>query len=151
MRLKLVLLCLVLILLMILTACTFGKSTGKVIEVSCEDFYKNQHISKQLDIITAGDTFTVVLCSKFLCSCGSPGPKWSGSAQISDSNTLKQTYHEHRRQDYKALSSSDTLGQDIWTFETMKAGTSNIFMEYDRSLEGGEKGEWTFKLTVVVK
>ncbi len=150
MRLKLVLLCLVLILSVILTACISGKSTGKSIEVSCDDFYKNQHISKQLDI-TAGDKLTVILCSKFLCSCASPGPKWSASAQISDSNILKQTYHEHRRQDYKKPTPPDTLGQDIWTFETMKAGTSDIYMEYDRSFEGGETGEWTFKLTVVVK
>lgn len=150
MRLKLVLMCLVLILSVILTACISGKPAGKIIAVSCEDFYKNQHISKQLDI-TAGDRFTVILCSKYLCSCASPGPKWSASAQISDSNILKQTYHEHRRQDQKNLSSPDIPGQDTWTFETLKAGTSDIFMEYDSSVESGEAGKWTFKLTVVVR
>ena len=44
-----------------------------------------------------------------------------------------------------------TAGQEIWTFKALRPGTSTISMDYSRPWEGGEKGEWTFKLTVVVK
>ena len=44
-----------------------------------------------------------------------------------------------------------TPGQEVWTFEALKKGSSTVSLEYDRPWEGGEKGEWTFELTVVVK
>ena len=42
-------------------------------------------------------------------------------------------------------------GKEIWTFNALRKGTSNISMEYSRPWEGGEKAEWTFTLDVVVK
>jgi predicted secreted protein len=42
-------------------------------------------------------------------------------------------------------------GRDVWTFQALKKGTSNISIAYSRPWEGGEKGEWTFTAVVTVK
>jgi len=42
-------------------------------------------------------------------------------------------------------------GEEVWTFKALKKGTSTIALEYSRPWEGGEKGEWTLNLTVIVK
>jgi predicted secreted protein len=42
-----------------------------------------------------------------------------------------------------------TPGQEVWTFNALKAGESTISLDY--SWLGGEKGEWTFVLNVVVE
>ena len=44
-----------------------------------------------------------------------------------------------------------TPGEEQWTFKATGEGTTQISMEYSRPWEGGEKGEWTFVLTVIVK
>jgi predicted secreted protein len=46
---------------------------------------------------------------------------------------------------------SRTPGQGVWTFKALKAGESTISLDYSRPWEGGEKGEWTFVLNVVVE
>jgi len=35
--------------------------------------------------------------------------------------------------------------------QALKKGASTIYVEYGRPWKGGEKGEWTFRLPVVVK
>jgi len=44
-----------------------------------------------------------------------------------------------------------TPGKEVWTFKTLKKGTTEVSMEYSRPWEGGEKAEWTFDLVVTVK
>lgn len=118
-------------------------STGTSVEVSCDDFGKQPHMSKQINV-AAGDTFTVTLCSN-----ATTGFQWSESAQISDQTVVQQTGHEFVSPDAKGLVGAP--GTEVWIFEALKKGTSTIALEYSRPWEGGEKGEWTFNLTVVVK
>ncbi|MBM4447422.1 MAG: protease inhibitor I42 family protein [Chloroflexi bacterium] len=118
-------------------------STGTSIEVSCDDFGKQQDISQEVNV-AAGDTFTVTLCSN-----ATTGFKWSESAQISDQTVVQQTGHEFVAPDAKGLVGAP--GKEVWTFKALKKGTSTLSLEYSRPWEGGEKGEWTFNLTVVVK
>ena len=42
-------------------------------------------------------------------------------------------------------------GEEIWTFDALKKGTSTIAMEYSQPWAGGTKAAETFDLTVVVK
>ena len=42
-------------------------------------------------------------------------------------------------------------GKEEWMFKAVEKGKTTIEMEYSRPWEGGEKGGWTFKLTVDVK
>jgi len=112
------------------------------VDVSCDDFYKQQHISKEVEV-TVGDSFTATLCSN-----PTTGFLWSESAQISDLTILQQTDHKFVPPEGDVPGAA---GEEVWTFKALKRGTSEISMEYSRPWEGGEKGEWTFVLTVVAK
>ncbi|MFC2002497.1 DUF4382 domain-containing protein [Chloroflexota bacterium] len=116
------------------------------LEVPCNDFMATKHINKALEVNVA-DSFTVTLCSN-----PTTGFKWSESAEISDHSVLEQTKHKSVPPQGKGKSPAPgTAGQEIWTFKALEEGTSTISMDYSRPWEGGEKGEWTFVLTVTVK
>jgi predicted secreted protein len=138
MKLRIITISVLLTMSLWLTSCLAAES----IQVSCDDFMQQKHISKQINV-AAGDTFAVTLCSN-----PSTGFQWSESAQISDPTVVQQA-------DHKFVSPGTGLtgapGKEAWTFKALKKGTSVISLEYGRPWEGGEKGEWTFNLTVVVK
>ena len=115
------------------------------VAVTCDDFMNQKHISKQFEIQTGG-SLTVTLCSN-----PTTGFQWSESAQISDQNVIKQVDHKFVGPESEPPPPPRTPGQEIWTFKALKEGTSTISMEYSRPWEGGEKAEWTFVLTVMVK
>jgi len=139
MKLKLVLVCLAAAISLLLLGC----SQKVPVEVSCDDFYNQQHITRQVEV-AAGDSLTVTLCSN-----PTTGFQWAESATVSDQSVLQQTDHK-----FTAPEANGTVGapeKEVWTFKALKKGTSTVSMEYSRPWEGGEKGEWTFSLTVVVK
>ena len=139
MKLGLILTCTVLILLLCVPSCT----TGASVEVSCDDFMQQKHIGKEV-AAAVGDSFTVTLCSN-----ATTGFQWSESAQISDQTVLQQTGHEFVSPEAEDIVGAP--GKEVWTFKALKKGTSTLSVEYGRPWEGGEKGEWTFNLTMVVK
>ena len=115
------------------------------VETYCDEFYDNHHINETIEL-NAGDRLTVVLCSN-----PTTGFQWSKEAQISDSSVLKQEVHEFIGPESEPPPPPGTPGLEAWTFQTLKKGTSTVSMEYSRPWEGGEKGEWTFTLDIVVK
>lgn len=115
------------------------------VAVTCDDFMNQKHISKQFEIQTGG-SLTVTLCSN-----PTTGFQWTEEAQISDTGVLKQVQHEFIGPESEPPPPPGTPGQEVWTFEALKEGTSTVFLEYSRPWEGGEKGEWTYTLTVIVK
>lgn len=117
----------------------------KCVDVSCDDFIKNHHISKEVRV-AVDDSFTVTLCSN-----PSTGFEWLESAQISDQTVLEQVDHKFVSPENEPPPPPGTPGQQVWTFTALKKGTSIIPMEYSQPWEGGVKAEWTFNLTVVVK
>jgi len=129
-----------LILSLWLAAC--APTTGTAVNVSCDDLENQQFISKQMTV-TAGNTFTVTLCSN-----ATTGFQWSESAQISDQTVVQQTGHEFISPESTGIVGAP--GNEVWTFKALKKGTSTVTMEYSRPWEGGEKGVWTFNLTVTV-
>jgi inhibitor of cysteine peptidase len=129
-----------LILSLWLVACT--PSTGTSVNVSCDDFNSQPNISKQI-AVSAGNTFTVTLCSN-----ATTGFQWSESAQISDPTVIQQISHETVAPENTGLVGAP--GTEVWTFKALKKGTSTITMEYSRPWEGGETGVWTFNLSVTV-
>jgi len=127
-------------------ACAKPSSGGQVtVDVSCDDFYQRQHISQDVEV-GVGDSLIVTLCSN-----PSTGFQWAESAEISDQTVLKQVGHKFVSPQSEPPPPPGTPGQEVWTFEARKQGTSTISMEYSRPWEGGEKGEWIFNLTVGVK
>jgi len=147
MKLKLILTCAVVAISLSLLACSpASEPVSQVsLEVSCDDFYEQQHISKEVEV-AAGDSFTVTLCSN-----PTTGFQWSEAAQISDQTVLQQADHKFVSPQSEPPPPPGTPGQDVWTFKALKKGESTVSLEYSRPWEGGEKGEWTFVLTVVVK
>jgi inhibitor of cysteine peptidase len=124
------------------------KADGSVevsIEASCDDFYDQAAISKEVEV-AVGASFTVTLCSN-----PSTGFQWWESAQIGDNTVLQQTDHQFVMAHPEPPPPPGTPGEEVWTFKVLKEGTSTISVEYDRPWEGGKKAEWTFILTVTAR
>jgi len=117
---------------------------GASVEVSCDDFMKQQHISREAEV-PVGSSLTVTLCSN-----PTTGFQWE-SAKITDQNVLEQVDHKFVSPETEPPPPPGTPSQEVWTFRALKEGKSTVSIDYSRPWEGGEKGEWTFVLTVVVK
>ena len=144
MKLKSLLICAVVAASLLLVACAPTPKQASV-DVSCDDFMKVNHISQEVEVPADG-TLTVTLCSN-----PTTGFLWSESAQISDTTVLQQTGHQLVVPGPEPPPPPGTPSQEVWTFKALKKGTSTVSMEYSRPWEGGEKGAWTFVLTVVVE
>jgi inhibitor of cysteine peptidase len=141
MKLRIIPALVLLILSLWLVSCVPG-TVGTSIEVSCDDFGSQPHMSKEINV-TAGNSFTVTLCSN-----PTTGFQWSESAQISEATVVQQLNHKSLPPETELVGAP---GKQVWTFKALKEGISTVSLEYSRPWEGGEKGEWTFDLTVVVK
>ena len=119
-----------------------GCSSGTEVVFSCDDFDKQQDRSAEVTV-ASGETATVKLCSN-----ASTGFSWDENAKIDDTSILMQT-----RQQFISPEKDmpGAAGQQEWTFTALKPGTTTAYLEYGRPWEGGEKGAWTFTLTVTVK
>ena len=117
----------------------------QTIEISINQLMNQKHIEKEIEIAEGG-TLIVILGSN-----PSTGFQWSDTAHIGSPNIIEQVKHEYTTKESKTPPPPGTAGQEIWTFKVLRPGTSTISMDYSRPWEGGEKGEWTFKLTVGVK
>jgi len=142
MKLKIIPVFALLTLSLWIVSCTPVTSPVTSLDISCDDFRAQQHISKEVTA-AVGDSFTVALCSN-----ATTGFQWSESAQISDSTVVQQTDHKFVSPDTELVGAP---GKEVWTFKGLKKGTSTISLEYSRPWEGGEKGEWALNLNVVVK
>ena len=130
---------------LLMPACSPGTPgmQGATVEVSCDDFMKNSHLSRQVNV-TAGSTITLSLCSN-----PSTGFEWSRDARISGSSVIQQV--DHAYQEPGARGTVGAAGKEVWTFKALKQGTCTVSLEYSRPWQGGEKGQWTYTLTIVVK
>jgi len=146
MRIKPLLMALVLAITVLLVACTAPAepSSQAWVEVSCDDFYNNNHISQMLEV-QAGEAFTVKLCSN-----PTTGFNWLEDAQISNPAVIEQENYEFVGPETEPPPPG-TPGQSVWTFKALKEGSSTIYLKYSRPWEGGEKQEWTCTVEVVVK
>ena len=144
MKSKLILVSLLAVISLSLSACSPASEQVSV-QASCDDFMANNHISKEIEVPVNG-TLIVTLCSN-----PTTGFKWSENAQISDSSVLEQVDHRFIGPESESPPPPGTPGQEVWTFKGTKKGESTVSMDYGRPWEGGEKGEWTFSLTVVTK
>ncbi len=144
MKSKLIIVGLMVILALSLLACS-PASTKVWVEVPIDDFMNQKHVSGQVEV-AMGDSFTVTLGSN-----PTTGFQWAEEAQISDTGVLKQVDHEFISPESEPPPPPGTPGQEVWTFEALKKGTTIVSMEYGRPWEGGEKAEWTYNLTVTVK
>ncbi len=129
---------------MLLVACAAPGQKAWV-EVSCDEFNNNQHVNQMLEV-KSGETFEVKLCSN-----PTTGFQWSEETQISNTAITIQESHEFIGPESEPPPPPGTPGQEVWTFKALQKGSSTIYLEYSRPWEGGEQGEWTCTVNVVVK
>jgi len=139
MKYKLTVISLALILAVIMTGCSHGSVS---VEFTCDEFTKSQHITHDVSA-TAGDEIEITLCSN-----PTTGFKW-GEVQISDPSVLKLVNREFIAPDSQGASPKlGTSGSEVFTFKVVGSGRSTAKFEYSQPWEGGEKGAWSYTLSV---
>ncbi len=140
---KLVILGLVSMLLapLLMAGCSGG---SKTIEISLDEFAKQNNIVKNIDLALSG-ILTVKLGSN-----PTTGYSWSENATMLTAQKIivQQSY------EYVEPTSTGIVGAggtSVWTFKAVTAGVGNIQLSYSRPWEGGEKDTYTLTIKVTVK
>jgi len=113
------------------------------IEIAIDEFEAEKDIAREVEIAEGG-TLTLMLGSN-----PTTGFSWPEAADIADPTVLQQTGSEI--QPAQAQGMVGAPGAQAWTFKALKKGTTTLSLDYSRPWEGGEKGVWTFELTVTVR
>ena len=124
------------------TADKNNQGVKEVAITTSDTFDQNQYIQKEVEI-AKGNTLVVTLFSN-----GTTGFSWDENAQIADTGIVQQLKHQYIGAETDIPGAP---GVEEWTFEAVNTGTTTVHLEYGRPWEGGEKGVWTFDLTVTVK
>ena len=109
--------------------------------ITCDQFLDEKHVTQNFRM-QSGDSLLITMCSN-----GTTGFQWEQPAYISDASILKQTLHTFIPSENNNMGAP---GKEEWTFNALKNGTSRVKLLYSRPWEGGEKGEWSLTMTVVV-
>lgn len=134
------------LLAVIMVVALWGCATqakSAMVSISYDDFQTQKDVVKDITV-TNGETVTVKLFSN-----ATTGYQWGENAQISDPAVLEQVDHQYVAPD-NAERKMGAGGTEVWSFKTLKSGSSTIYTEYSRPWEKGEKATWTFKLNVMV-
>jgi predicted secreted protein len=110
------------------------------VEISCDEFGENNHRSGEFEI-EVGDKIRMKLCSD-------PTTGFQWGYEMTVENVLREEDHDFEEPE------GDTPGAtgiEIWTFEAVETGTTEVQMEYSQPSEGGLKSQWTYNVTVTVE
>jgi len=110
------------------------------VEISCEEFTENPESIRNDFQMEVGDKLYIGLCSN-----PSTGFEWT--YDLSGDNALKEEGYDFEEPDGDIVGAP---GKEVWTFEAIEKGTTVINMEYSQPWQGGIKGQWTYKVNVVV-
>jgi len=89
-----------------------------------------------------GDKITAKLCSN-------PTTGFQWKYEIIGNIVLKEEDHDFEEAEDEGLTGA--AGREVWTFEAIEKGTTEVRMEYSRPWEGGEQAEWTYTMIVTVE
>lgn len=112
------------------------------VEISCDEFNENPHSIRNEFQVEIGDKITVKLCSN-------PTTGFQWKYEIIGDIVLKEEDHDFEEPEGEGVVGA--AGEEIWTFEAVKQGTTEVRMEYSRPWEGGKQAEWTYTFTVTVE
>lgn len=116
--------------------------TSVQLEFTYDQLLAQKHITQTIEVALPGSLVVT------LGSNPTTGFQWQEDAVISDPSILTQYTHQVVESQSDMVGAS---GKDVFTFKTLAKGTSTIQLQYSRPWEGGEQGEWTVDLTVIVK
>ena len=124
---------------LLLPSCTVTSHDFNV-EISCDEFGESNHRSGEFEV-EVGDKIRVKLCSN-----PTTGFQWDYEMTIE--SVLKEEDHDFEEPEGDVPGAA---GIEIWTFEAVETGTTEVQMEYSQPWEGGLKAEWTYTVTVTVE
>ena len=108
---------------------------------SCDDFTEDQHRSGEFEV-EVGDKIRLEFCSN-------PTTGFEWTYEMSEEGVLDEEDHDFVEPEDSELVGA--AGTDIWTFEAVGEGTTEVSLEYSQPWQGGIKEEWTYTLTVTVE
>ena len=140
MKLRITIISAMLAILFLITSCLVTSRDINV-DISYDEFTTNNNIRNDFQV-EIGDKIRVKLCSN-----PTTGFKWE--YKMSVENVIKEEDYDFEEPEDKNLVGAS--GKEVWTFEAVSKGTTEVRMEYSRPWEGGEKAEWTYTMTVNVE
>ena len=139
MKLKITLLCAMLVISLPLLSCIVTSRDINV-DISCDEFRANNHVRNDFQV-EIGDKIRAKLCSN-----PTTGFKWE--YEMSNANVLTEEDYDFEEPKGDVPGAA---GIEFWTFEAVEKGTTEVLMEYSQPWEGGLKEEWTYTITVTVE
>ena len=110
------------------------------VEISCDEFGQNNHRSDEFEV-EIGDKIRMKLCSD-------PTTGFQWGYEMTVENVLKEEDHDFEEPEGDIPGAA---GIEIWTFEAVETGTTEVQMEYSQPSEDGLKSQWTYNVTVTVE
>ena len=138
MKLRIILIFAMVAALFSLSSCITSRDIH--VEISCDQFAENNHARNEFQV-EIGDKITVKLCSN-----PTTGFQWKYETTVD--TVLKEEDHDFEEPEGDGVGAA---GIEVWTFEAVEKGTTEVRMAYSRPWEGGEKEEWTYTMTVMVE
>jgi predicted secreted protein len=139
MKLRILLIFTILINVLLLSSCIVTSYDFEV-EISCDEFGESNHRSGEFEV-EIGDKVRVELCSN-------PATDLQWDYEMTVENVLKEEDHDFEEPEEDVPGAP---GIEIWTFEAVETGTTEVQMEYSQPSEGGLKSLWTYNMTVTVQ
>ena len=109
-------------------------------ELTCEQFADNSHQSGAF-ALEVGDKLRLELCSD-----QAAGYQWD--YEFTTQNVVNEEDHDFEEPQGGAAGAA---GVELWTFEAVGEGTTEIQMEYSQASGDGTEAEWTYTITVTVE
>jgi len=110
------------------------------VEITCDQFNENHHARNEFQV-EIGDKIRAKLCSN-----PTTGFKWE--YEMSNENVIKEEDYDFEEPEGGVVGAP---GVEVWTFEAVNKGTTEVRMAYSQPWEGGEKEVWTYTITVTVE
>jgi predicted secreted protein len=109
-------------------------------EISCDEFDEISHRSGDFEI-EVGDKIRLKLCSN-------PAAGFQWDYEMTVENVLKEEDHDFQEPEGDVPGAP---GTEIWTFEAVGTGATEVRMQYSQPSEDGLQSEWTYDMAVVVE
>ncbi len=146
MRGRLIIMAALIAVLLALGACSLalGASVPKdvKVEVSTDEFASQNSLSRAVTV-PVGGTLTIALGAN-----PSTGYAWSEPPTVSNEAVLQQTSNKLLLPEARPMVGEPAT--QAWTMRALQPGTSTVNMTYGRPWPEGEKGQWTFEVSVTV-
>jgi predicted secreted protein len=126
-------------IVLLLASCIVTPHDFKV-DISCDEFGESNHRSGKFEV-EVGDKIRLEVCSN-------PTTGFQWDYEMITADVLKEEDHDFEE---PKVDVPGVPGIELWTFEAVDKGTTQVQMEYSQPWDGGTKNEWTYTLQVTVE